>query len=353
MTGRDREAGAPGARGRSRLGLRLALVILGLTLLLGAAIAIAVSFGAAAVPLWQRLLLGGAWSEAQRAILLALRLPRVLAAAALGGLLGVAGVAFQALLRNPLADPYVLGVSGGASLGGVIALIAGASGLGVPLAAFVGALASLVAIERIATSGGRLTVFTLLLTGAIFNAFSAALIYFLQSVASREELSAIVFYLMGRVPSPGPLTLLALWAAGLAITLALFATARDFNALTAGEEGALQLGVDVERLKRRTFVLGSLATALTVSAAGLIGFVGLVVPHLLRRLLGPDHRLLIPAAFLGGASFLVCADLAARTLAAPTELPVGVVTALLGGPFFLVLLRRRGASLTGAGGVNG
>ena len=335
---------------------RLLRVTFGLLMLLAVAVAIAVSFGAAEVPLWRRLLLGGAWSETQQAILLALRLPRVLTAAALGGLLGVAGVAFQALLRNPLADPYVLGVSGGASLGGVVALIVGVGGLGVPLAAFLGALVSLVAIERIATSGGRLTVFTLLLTGAIFNAFSAALIYFLQSVASREELSAIVFYLMGRVPSSGALTLVGLWAAGVAITLALFASARDFNALTAGEEGASQLGVDVERLKRRTFVLGSLATALAVSSAGLIGFVGLVVPHLLRRLLGPDHRLLLPAAFLGGASFLVLADLAARTLAAPTELPVGVVTALLGGPFFLVLLRRRGVALggfTGSGGSAG
>lgn len=328
----------------------LLLVLSGLVLLLAVAVAVAVSFGAADVPLWQRLLLGGFWSETQQAILFALRLPRVLTAAALGGLLGVAGVAFQALLRNPLADPYVLGVSGGASLGGVVALLAGVGGLGVPLAAFVGALASLVAIERIATSGGRLTVFTLLLTGAIFNAFSAALIYFLQSVASREELSAIVFYLMGRVPSADFKTLATLWAAGVAITVALYASARDFNALTAGEEGAQQLGVDVERLKRRTFVLGSLATALAVATAGLIGFVGLVVPHLLRRLLGPDHRLLLPAAFLGGASFLVLADLAARTLAAPTELPVGVVTALLGGPFFLLLLRRRGAMSGGARG---
>ena len=328
---------------------RLLLVVVGLSAVLALAIGLSVSFGAAAVPLWQRLLLGGVWSEAQQAILFALRLPRVLTAAALGGLLGVAGVAFQALLRNPLADPYVLGVSGGASLGGVVALLAGAAGLGVPVAAFAGALASLVAIERIATTGGRLTVFTLLLTGAIFNAFSAALIYFLQSVASREELSAIVFYLMGRVPSAGLSTLVALWGAGVAITIALYASARDFNALTAGEEGAQQLGVDVERLKRRTFVLGSLATALAVATAGLIGFVGLVVPHILRRLLGPDHRLLLPAAFLGGASFLVLADLAARTLAAPTELPVGVVTALLGGPFFLLLLRRRGATTMGGG----
>lgn len=336
--------GPVGARNTGR-GWRWSLALL-VAALVGS-IALGVSFGAAEVPFWQRLL-GGGWSEVQQAILLALRLPRVLAAAGLGGLLAVAGVAFQALLRNPLADPYVLGVSGGASLGGVVALLAGLSGLGVPIAAFVGALASLVAIQRIATSGGRLTVFTLLLTGAIFNAFSAALIYFLQSVASREELSAIVFYLMGRIPSASVATLAAIWGVGCAITLALFASAREFNALVSGEEGAQQLGVDVERLKRRTFVLGSLATALAVATAGLIGFVGLVVPHVLRRWLGPDHRLLLPAAFLAGASFLVLADLAARTLAAPTELPVGVVTALLGGPFFLVLLRRSGAAI-GAG----
>jgi iron complex transport system permease protein len=313
---------------------------------LAVAVALASAFGASDVRLWNRLL-GGEWTPIEESILLTLRLPRVVAAAAIGGLLAVAGVAFQALLRNPLADPYVLGVSGGASLGGVVALIGGASGLLVPGAAFAGALVSLVAIERLATVGGRLSVFTLLLTGAIFNAASAALIYFLQSLASHEELQAIVFYLMGRVPALGGGALAALAGTGIAVTLALFASARDYNALTTGEEGARQLGVDVERLKRRTFVLGSLATALAVAAAGMIGFVGLVVPHLLRQMLGPDHRLLLPASFLGGASFLVLADLASRTLAAPTELPVGVVTALVGGPLFLLLLRRRGGGAVG------
>ena len=315
---------------------------------------LAVSFGAAEVPLWQRLFLGGAWSESQRAILLALRLPRVLTAAALGGLLGVAGVAFQALLRNPLADPYVLGVSGGASLGGVVALIVGVAGLGVPLAAFVGALVSLVAIERIATSGGRLTVFTLLLTGRDLQRLQRRtdLLSAERGLARRA--------LRHRLLPDGPRSELG----SAHPRRALGGRRRDHRRALRlgarlqrphrGEEGASQLGVDVERLKRRTFVLGSLATALAVATAGLIGFVGLVVPHLLRRLLGPDHRLLLPAAFLGGASFLVLADLAARTLAAPTELPVGVVTALLGGPFFLLLLRRRGAvSGAGAGGPHG
>lgn len=290
-----------------------------------------------------------AHAAVERAILLDVRLPRVLLAALLGGALTVAGVAFQALLRNPLADPYVLGVSGGASIGGVLALVAGLGSrvdgargpLGLTaLLAFCGALAALVLIERIATVNGRLSVYAVLLTGAVFNAFSAAVIYFLQSVASLEELHAIVFYLMGRVPSPGPRTLAALALAILAAVAALWALARSYNALSLGEEGARQVGVDVERVKRVTFVLGSLLTALTVAVAGLIGFVGLVVPHLLRLRLGPDHRLLVPAAFLGGAAFLVVADLGSRLLLAPNELPVGVLTAMVGGPYFLYLLRR-------------
>lgn len=279
-----------------------------------------------------------------RALLFELRVPRALAAALLGAALALAGTAFQALLRNPLADPYVLGVSGGASLGGVVALLAGATGALVPAAAFAGALATLVGVERIATAGGRLSVHTLLLTGAIFNAFAAAFLFFLQSVASLEELHAIVFYLMGRVPTPGGATLGLDAALVAAVALALYSRARAFNALGLGEEGAAALGVDVERLKRETFVLGSLVTAVAVAQAGMIGFVGLIVPHLLRLLWGPDHRLLLPASAFGGAAFLLLSDLAARTLVAPRELPVGVVTALVGGPFFLALLRRRGGA---------
>lgn len=318
-----------------------------LTALLVASLALAVSFGTGDVaPL---AVLSGEADAGARAILLDVRLPHVLLAALLGGLLTVSGVVFQALLRNPLADPYVLGVSGGASIGGVLALVLGlgAGGgvtalLGVRGFAFLGALGALVIIERLATIDGRLTVYTVLLTGAIFNAFAAALIYFLQSVATLEQLRDVVFYLMGEVPEAAdPETAMLLGVVGVAATVLLAFRAREFNALSLGEDGAAQLGVDVERLKRVTFVLGSLLTALAVSVAGMIGFVGLVVPHLLRIVLGPDHRLLIPAGFLGGATFLVLADLLARTAVPPTPLPVGVVTALVGGPFFLVLLRRR------------
>jgi iron complex transport system permease protein len=168
------------------------------------------------------------------------------------------------------------------------------------------------------------------------------LIYFIQSIASLSQLHEIVFYLMGRVPSAGSSTVLMVAAVVLVVTLILFIMCRDYNALTLGEEGASQLGVDIERVKRRTFALGSLLTAVAVSVAGMIGFVGLVVPHMLRMILGPDHRLLLPSAFFGGAAFLVLADLLSRVLLAPNELPVGVVTALIGGPFFLYLLRRKG-----------
>ncbi len=320
-----------------------------LLVLLTGCIAVASSFGAVQGVSPFELLARGGLDEAQRTILFEVRLPRVLLAAILGGALTVAGVVFQAMLRNPLADPFVLGVSGGASIGGVVALVlgfgAGEGWLGVgavPLFAFAGAIAALFLIEWVATVDGQLTVYTILLTGAIFNAFSAALIYFIQSVASLHQLHEIVFYLMGRVPSPDYGTLAVLSTLVIAAVIALFSFTREFNALSLGEEGAAQLGVDVERLKRWTFILGSLLTGVAVSVAGLIGFVGLIVPHVLRLILGPDHRLLLPSAFFGGAAFLVLADLLSRTVLAPNELPVGVVTALIGGPFFLYLLRRRG-----------
>jgi iron complex transport system permease protein len=325
--------------------------VLGVTLLLAMILVICLglgtAFGAGTITI-TNLLPGNSLTAVEKAIMFEVRLPRVLVAGLLGGALSIAGVVFQALLRNPLADPYVLGVSGGASIGGVIALLLGLGTIGgllgdiaIPAFAFAGALGALLLIESIATVGGQLTVYTILLTGVIFNAFAAAFIYFIQSIASLQQLHEIVFYLMGRIPSLGYRNLLVLAIAIMLASFALLLLSRNFNALSLGEESAMQLGVDVEKLKRHTFVLGSLLTGLCVAVAGLIGFVGLVVPHMLRMLLGPDHRLLLPAAFLGGAGFLVLADLAARLLLAPGELPVGVVTALIGGPFFLYLLRTR------------
>jgi len=311
----------------------LGLLALAVALLLGAL------FGASGAG-WRSL--AGA-DPGARAILLEVRLPRVAAAALLGAALALAGVAFQALLRNPLADPYVLGVSGGASLGGVLALVVGVPGGLLPIAAFGGAIAALAGLERLATVAGRLDVLTLLLTGAVFNATTAAAIVLVQVLATREELHAVVSYLLGRVPTLGPGALVALALGVLLGALLLTARGRALNALALGEEGALQVGVEVERLKREIFLVGALLTALAVSWAGMIGFVGLVVPHIVRRLAGPDHRALAPLSALAGAAFLVVADLVGRVALAPRELPVGAITALVGGPFFLVVLRRRTA----------
>lgn len=326
---------------------RLLAWLLALTATLAACLLLGTALGAGRISLLHLLGWGDSPDAVQAVILWKVRLPRVLLAAVLGGSLTAAGVAFQAILRNPLADPYVLGVSGGASIGGVLALLLGLGradsllgGVGVQACAFLGALVALFVVEWIATVEGRLTVYTLLLTGAVFNAFSGALIFFIQSLASMEQLHAIVFYLMGSIPSLGYRTVGGIAFASLAAVVLLFLMARDYNVLSLGEQGAAQLGVDVERIKRRTFILGSLLTGLAVASAGLIGFVGLVVPHLLRLVLGSDHRLLLPAGFLGGAAFLVLADLGARSLLAPNEVPVGVVTALVGGPFFLYLMRR-------------
>jgi iron complex transport system permease protein len=324
---------------RGPLDRRRLLSALGLgAALLAAALVAGLTFGASGIGLEA---LGAPPGDPARAILLEVRLPRVAAAAALGAALAVAGVAFQALLRNPLADPYVLGVSGGASLGGVLAFAFGLPSAGLPVAALGGALAALSGLARLASVAGRLDVLTLLLTGAVFNAVSASAIVIVQVVAAGEALHAVVLYLLGRVPALAPLPLGLLTAATVGATTLLFARGRALNALALGEEGALQVGVEVETLKRTVFGAGALLVALAVSWAGMIGFVGLVVPHLVRRLAGPDHRLLTPVSALAGATFLVLADLCARLAFAPRELPVGVVTALVGGPFFLVVLRRR------------
>jgi iron complex transport system permease protein len=289
-------------------------------------------------------LLGGDASAATADIVLRVRLPRVLLAGLVGASLAVSGVLFQALLRNPLADPYVLGVSGGAALGGIAALsLGGAFGLGyaaVPPAAFAGAVATTLLLYAIAGGGGRVSTTNLLLTGVVFNAFASAAIVFMASLAGLNEGASIYLWLIGslsasRVDVAGWVAFFLF--AGLASALPM---ARSLNLLTLGEEGAAQLGVEVERVKRVLLFATSLMVGAAVSVAGLIGFVGLIIPHLLRLVLGPDHRLLVPAAALGGGAFLVLCDTIARSLLDGRELPVGAITAVAGGPLFLWLLRR-------------
>jgi iron complex transport system permease protein len=295
--------------------------------------------------------LTGGTGVSRSVIVLEVRLPRLLLAFLVGASLAAVGVALQALLRNPLADPYILGVSSGAALGAVLALqigigwaFAGFSAL--HLFAFVGAGVTLITICRMVVAEGRVPVHTLLLAGVIINAIMSALILFLTSVSDSTSAFRMFFWLMGNLTTLGYAglgTLAVLVAVGLGL---LGWQARNLNLLALGEETARGLGLDVERLKRTIFFTSALVTGAVVAVSGLIGFVGMVVPHAMRMVLGADHRLLLPAAALFGGVFLMGADTVARSLLAPTELPVGVVTALCGGPFFIYLLiRHRGAQM--------
>ncbi len=281
------------------------------------------------------------------ATVLWLRLPRTLLAALVGMALGAVGVAFQSFLRNPLADPFIMGVSGGAALGGTLSMVL-LGGLGVGImwqapAAFIGATLATVLVYRMGMIGGRIETTTILLVGVVFNSFASAIIMFLKAVVTATKAQEMLFWLMGTLGSLDYWTLLILAVGVAAGIVVLYFHTSSMNALSLGEHGAAHLGVNVERAKIWVFLAASLLTGLAVSVSGLIGFVGLIVPHLCRLLFGPDHRLLLPSAALCGGAFLVLADLLARLLfiALGTEPPVGVITAFVGGPFFLFLLRKR------------
>lgn len=273
-----------------------------------------------------------------RTLVVELRLPRALSAFAVGGLLAVAGALMQVLLRNPLADPYVLGLSGGASIGALAAMLAGLGGLLVSGSAFVGALVSTLLVFGLAHGRGGWTPARLLLTGVVVAAGWGAVITLMLALSPAERLPGMLYWLMGdlsysRTPWP-PLLLL------LMTCLALVPLGRSLNVLARGPQQAAALGVDVRPLEWSIYIAASLLTAAAVTSAGSIGFVGLIVPHMLRLVLGNDQRLILPACALAGGTLLVLADTLARTLIAPEQLPVGVITALLGVPTFLFLLYR-------------
>ena len=277
-------------------------------------------------------------------ILLDLRLPRVQLGLLVGAALAVSGTTFQALLRNPLADPYLLGLSGGAALGAVLVLVTGvtaAAPLLLPAAAVAGALVAVVAVWRLAAGAGALPPTSLILSGVVVSSFCSALVMFLASVSPAGRVQGALYWLMGSLASPPRGVLAPVAVAVIAGTAALSLAGSRLNALSLGEETAAHLGVDVPRTRALLFFGASQVTGAAVAAAGLVGFVGLVVPHALRTLVGADHRLLLPASALAGAAVLALADTAARSILPPAEVPVGVVTALFGAPFFLVLLRRR------------
>ena len=269
-----------------------------------------------------------------------LRVPRVLLAALVGACLSLAGAALQALLKNPLADPFLLGTSGGAAAGAALATVAGMSPLLSPGAAFAGAVASSAAVAALARRGGRLDLQRLMLGGLIANAFFSAVLLGVFSLASAEAGRTMLFWMMGSLADASPGRLLALLPYAAAGAAALFLSASRLNLFAVGEENAAALGVDTERSKAIIFVASSLLTGAAVAFAGVIGFVGLLVPHAARAVAGNDQRVLLPLSAVSGAALLVAADAVSRFIAAPSELPIGAVTAALGAPLFAWLLLR-------------
>ena len=321
-----------------RTGRRILLLPLsGLVAALSLALALLV--GSAEIPpteVWSHLI--GNDGGVHDQIIDRLRLPRALAAFAVGGLLALAGALIQVLLRNPLGDPYILGVSGGASAAVLAVMLLAVPGHWHTPAALAGALLSTLLVFGLAHSGDDWRSERLLLTGIVVAAGWSALISFVLSISPATQLPGMLFWLMGDLAdATEPLLPLAVLAAGLLLSLA---RARDLNIATQGLLQAAALGVDTRRLRLELYFVGALLTAAAVTVAGAVGFVGLITPHLVRRLGGTDHRILLPAAVLLGGALLTLADSVARTLISPMQLPVGVLTALIGVPVFLLLLRR-------------
>jgi iron complex transport system permease protein len=281
--------------------------------------------------------------ETSEIIMVQIRFPRVLMGFLVGAGLASVGVTLQALLRNPLADPYVLGVSSGSALGVSLAILLGIGSTFMllpilPLFGFAGGLLALLLIYRLAQSRGRLPIHSLLLAGVILNAILTALIMFITSIMEPNRSAGLMAWLMGSLTAPGYPALGVFSTYVVVVLVVLMHKAQLLNVLTSGEETARSLGVETEGVKKHLFALTALLTGAIVSVSGMIGFVGMVVPHAVRLLIGSDHRLLLPASALVGGMFLALADTVARTVLAPAEIPVGIVTALAGGPFFLYLL---------------
>jgi iron complex transport system permease protein len=302
--------------------------------------ALSISAGAVKIPLQEILnVLLGKGDEVNRRIILTLRLPRVIESALVGMGLSVVGAFFQGLLRNPMADPYVLGISSGAAFGATIAIIMGLGIFGLSSMAFITALLTIFFVYTVSRTGSRLSMTTMLLAGIAISAFMSAIISLLM-LLNHDQFSRIVFWTMGgfglvswpQVIYSSPLILIG--------SFVMYAFSRDVNAILTGEESAEHLGVNAELVKKIILILGSLVTASCVSVGGIIGFVGLIVPHISRFIVGPDNRVLVPFSALFGASFLTFADLLARVILKPVEMPIGIITATFGGPFFLYLLVR-------------
>ena len=333
--------------------VRAAVALLALLPLLLVAVAVGLSMGAGGLSIGAAL----RGVEPDATVLFRLRIPRVVLAAIVGAGLSVAGVALQALLRNPLADPFVFGLSGGAAIGAAVSVAVTGTALGAAgvsaagwigllptqFAAVLGALAAALLVFTLGRARGRLHPERALLVGVVFNSFASALVIALESVLAPEKTQAVLLWLAGTLGYEPEGVLVAAGAVVLVAAGLLTALAGRLNLLALGDEGAAALGVDVEATRLLSFFAASAAVGAAVALTGLVGFVGLVVPHAVRLVTGPDHRVVLPASALGGAAFLVLADAIARALfrGLGTEPPVGAVTALLGAPLFVLLLRRR------------
>lgn len=325
-------------------------IVVGLTVALLALMIVSASIGTAKIPVGRVFGLAFASSASDDPdvlIIQQVRLPRIVLAVLVGAALGLAGVVLQGLFKNPMADPYVVGAASGAAFGAALAIALSLDAVFlrvgvVPVVAFLGSVGSMFAVYGLARVGGRIPVINLLLAGVAVSTFLSALVS-LIIVISSHNLQEIVFWLMGGFSGRHWDHVLIMLPYLVLGTVMAFYHLRELNALLLGEETAAHLGVNVEAVKRNLLVAASLLTAAAVSVAGVIGFVGLVVPHILRLIVGPDHRWLVPASVIGGGLFMLLADTMARTVIAPAEMPVGVITSLVGGPFFIYLLRRRQA----------
>ena len=296
---------------------------------------------------WRNVLAG---ASPDREIFLVARLPRVLFGALVGGALATAGVLFQAILRNSLADPFTLGVSAGSSLGAFVAIWLGLETvvLGIPIisvAAFIGAFLTIALVFFIARTSGAVPTFTLILAGVTLNFIFFAVMMFIHYAANFNQSYLMTRWTMGALDTADMRTVLGAAPFVIGCVAGLMWIAAQLNPLSAGEDWAASRGVEVRRVKTLCYFIASILTGAVTAFSGPIGFVGLIVPHTVRLVIGPDHRLLIPASFFLGSAFLVLCDTAARTIFAPAEIPVGVITALLGGPFFIVLLKRKRGDL--------
>lgn len=318
---------------------RGAVLFFALVLIAGAAMLFAIASGSASIGLGDALeALRGSASEKIRILVMDIRLPRALTAFGVGGLLAVAGVLMQVLLRNPLADPYILGTSGGAAVAALLAMLLGWSSNIIDVAAFAGALAATLLVFSIAHGSGSWTPTRLLLTGVVLAAGFSAATTLLLALSPEQQLRGMLFWLMGDLSfayEPAR----SLWLLAL-VTSAATLLARQLNVLARGELQAAIVGLPVTGFRYVVFIASSLATAVAVTTVGVVGFIGLVVPHLIRIVAGSDHRIVVPASALAGGTLLVLADTLARTIMAPRQLPVGALTAAIGVPLFLILMSR-------------